>query len=245
VVVSKDTIQSVPLNTTEPSAVGKRGIGLTLSQDSGFILKKDGLRFLLSVAITDTSGSGWSQAKDNDTIGRFYKVKQTGNFFVCTIDLSKRNSFETHLLLEIKADGTVLKNERFFHGNYSCCWHNYYEGFNKIGDFFCIKTCVTGSGYCGTHIYIFKEIKPQEKQNSIVQSYWSSFSGDGLSQNLNSTIEWNNDYLLMHYELEKGKFDEKYTNFRVKRTDKFDVKYILKNAIWIATDSTKLRELDI
>lgn len=240
--VSKGTIQTIPLDTT---AVGKRNLGLTLSQDSGFILKKDGLRFLLSVAITDTSNSYWTSVKDNDTIAKFYKVKQTGNFLVCTIDLTKKYFFETHLLLEIKADGTILKNERFLHSNYPCCWDNCYEGFNKSGGFFCIKTCGTGSGYCGTHIYLFKEIKPQDKQNSIVESYRSSFSRDGISQNLSSTIEWHNDYLIMHYKLEEGELDENYRNFKVKHTDRFDVKYILQNDSWIATDSIKLKDLDM
>ncbi len=245
VAVSQDTIKIVAIEIAEPTAIGKRGNGLTFYQDSGFILKKDGLRFLLSAALTDTAGSYWSQVKDNDTIGKYYKVRQTGNFFVCTIDLSQKNNFETFLLLEIKADGTVLKNERFFHGNYLCCLPNYYEGFYKYGDYFCLKTCGTGSGYCGTNMYLFKEIKPQNEQNSIAESYSSFNCSIGLSIILSSTIELHNDYLIMHYELKNGEFNIIHPHFKVKQTDKFDVKYKLQNDTWVATDSTKLKDLDI
>jgi hypothetical protein len=88
-------------------------------------------------------------------------------------------------------------------------------------------------------------MKSQDNQNSIVQSYWSSFGRGGLSHNLSSTIEWHSDHMLLHYELEKGVFDENYVKFKVKETDRFDVKYILQNDSWVATDSTKLRDLDM
>ena len=230
---------------SELSAIGKRGYGLTLSNDSGFILKKDGLRFLLSVALTDTFGSHWtwSQIKDNDTIGKYYHVKQTGNFFVCTIGLAKNHLFESHLLLEIKTDGTILKNERFIHGNYPCCWDNYYEGFKKRGDYYYLKTCGTGSGYCGSRIYLFRKIMPQDKQNSIPESY-HAFFGDEQSEILNSTMEWQDNYLIMHYKLDSGNVDSNSKNFEAKKTDKFDVKYILLNDTWVATDSTKIKDMD-
>jgi len=243
---SKATLQAAHSDTIEHMAVGKRGFGLIFSQDSGFILKKDGLPFLLSVTLTDTSGSQWtwSQVKDNDTIGKYYQVKQTGNFFVCTIELTKKYAFVSHLLLEIKSDGTILKNERFIHGNYPCCWDNFYEGFKKRGEYFYFKTCGTGSGYCGSRIYLFKNIISQDKQNAIPESY-RSFSGDGQSEVLTSTMELRENYIIMHYKLETGNVDRNSKNFKAKKKDKFDIKYILHNSNWVATDSTKIKDLDL
>lgn len=243
--ISKNANNDIDSDTLEISAIGKYASGLMLSEDSGFILKKDGLRFLVSVSMTDTADSFWSNVMDNDTVGQFYRVRHTDNFYICIVDLSKKYSFETHLLFEIEPNGTVLRSERFFHGNYSCCWNNYYEGFYRCGEFFCLKTCGTGSGYCATHVYFFKDIKPQDQQNSIVESYWSSFGDDGNSQNLSSTIEWDNKSLIMHYELVKGIFDHNNSNFEEKHIEKFDVQYILQNNIWVVTDSASYNKLGI
>jgi len=231
------------------SSIEKEYFKLKLVNDSGFIQKKDGLLFLLSHGLTDTTDSHLDLMNDKDTIGKYYKVKQTGNFFYCLIGFSE--GFETHILFETKPDGTLLKSERFYHGNYSCCWDNYYEGFNKNGNYFSIKTCGTGSGYCGSHIYLFKNIIAQDQQNSIPEYYWASSVGghdaetDGpICHSLSSTIEFKLDYILMHYKLEKGVLGDS-LDFRIRSTEKFDVKFIMKNGMWEATDSTKLNMLDM
>lgn len=217
---------------------------LILSNDSGFVIKKNGLPFLLATSLTDTTDSFWNQAKDNDTIGKYYKVRETGSYFYCSIDLTKKYTFETHLLIEINPVGEILKSERYFHGNYPCCWDNYYEGFNKFGDYFGLKTCGTGSGYCASYLYLFKDILPQEKQNSIPQSYWSSLGAGGLSQSFSSEMEFKKDKLVLHYKLEDGELDDS-SNFKIKKTKTFDVNYVFKNNKWTTNDSSKFEGLDL
>ncbi len=221
-----------------------RNSKLILSHDSGFVIKKNGLSFLLANALTDTTDSFWNQLKDSDTIGKYYKVRETNNYFYCTIDLTRKYTFETHLLIEINTIGDILKSERFFHGNYLCCWDNYYEGFKKYGDYFGIETCGTGSGYCASYLYLFKNILPQEKQNSIPQSYWSSLGAGGLSQRFSSEMKFKKDKLVLYYKIEYGELDDS-SNFNIKKTKTFDIEYLLKNNKWTTNDSSKFEGLDL
>lgn len=195
-------------------------------------------------ALADTSNTSWSTITDKDTIGKYYKIRETGNYLCCVLDVGQEGEFETHLLLEIKPNGTPIKTERFLHGNYPCCWGNHYEGFNRYGDYFSLKTCGTGSGYCASYLYLFKTLKPQEAQNSIAESYWSAFSGDELVHSLTSTLEVGPDSVVMHYRLKKGILGDD-SNFKIKETDIFDVAYHWNDHTWIATDSTKLKTLDL
>jgi hypothetical protein len=242
---SVSVLEKISTENDDTLAIGKKGIGLNFSNDSGYVVKKNGLPFLLSIMMTDTINSFWSHAKENDTIGKYYRNTESGTYFICLIDLSSKFDFETHLLLEIKADGTVIKNERYFHGNYSCCWNNYYEGFYKRNNFFVMTTCGTGSGYCGSQIYIFKEIIPQNSQKSISKSYWSSNGEDKYSLNLSSAIEWKEDCLLVHYTLEKGKLIKKYSKFKVKKSEKFEIQYLLKNGQWEPVELNNINKLGI
>ena len=210
-------------------------------KDSGYIVKKKGLDFLVSSALTDTLNSYWNQAKDNDTIGKYYKDHASNNYFMCFVDLAKKYSFETHMLIEVNENGEIMKKERFFHGNYSCCWKNYYEGFSKRGKYFCLKTCGTGSGYCASYLYLFKEILPQESQNSIPEEYWSS---SGITQKFTSQMELGNNELTMHYKLEIGELSDS-SAFRADQTRTFDVNYFFKNKKWITKDESKFDGLDL
>ena len=221
-----------------------RSSKLMLENDSGFVIKKNGLPFLLETSLTDTIDSFWNQVKDSDTIGKYYKVSQTGNYFYCSIDLTRKYSFETHLLIEIKPSGEILRFERFFHGNYPCCWDNYYEGFNTFGEYFGLKTCETGSGYCASYLYLFKEILPQDKQNSIPQTYWSSIGAGGLSQSLSSEMEFKKDNLFVYYKLEDGELDDR-SNFNIQKIKTLEVKYMFKNNTWITNDCSKFDGLNL
>ncbi|RYD80371.1 MAG: hypothetical protein EOP53_08130 [Sphingobacteriales bacterium] len=142
-----------------------------ISGDSGFIKKADGLNLLISYKLTDTTNSFWRQIKDNDTIGKFYKIKETGNYYLCLLDVSSKNNWATHLILELNKNNEIIKTERFTHSNYHCCWKNDYEGFNKYGEYFGLKIFGTGSGYCATYLFLFKELLPQKSQMGNKRQY--------------------------------------------------------------------------
>ncbi|UUC44782.1 hypothetical protein [Flavobacterium cerinum] len=205
--------------------------------DSGFVTKKEGLLFLLTKKLTDTVDSYWNHAKENDTIGKYYKIKETGHYYFCTIDLSSKYNFETHLLIEIKENGTIVDTERFYHGAYPCCWGNYYDGFQKYGHFFGIKTCATGSGYCAGYLHLFQNKLAQGEFLEIPVDLWSSLGFNGLSQKLDSWIVAKKDTLLVHYTLEEGKLNED-SDFQVQHTQKITVTYRFENNKWITHDDT-------
>jgi hypothetical protein len=216
---------------------------LELLMDSGFVTKKVGLPFLLSNNLTDTTESSWEIVNDNDTIAKYYKVKESGHYYYCSIDLSRQYSFETHLIIELSSEGEIIKSERFLHGNYSCCWNNYYDGFNKYGDYYGIDICGTGSGYCTTYLFLFKNLIPQNSQKEIPINYWSS-SGEGESYSLSSSMNLNKEIIIMHYRLDEGELDDS-LNFKINKSREFDVEFNLIKGIWTTNDTAKFECLDM
>jgi len=206
------------------------------SKDSGFIKKNEGLRILLSDSLTDTVNTNWRWIDKNDTIGNYYKDKTSGDYFVCIIDI--QGTFETHWILEIKPDGSIIKSERYRHGNYGCCWNNYYEGFKKYGDYFGIKICGTGSGFCSSDLYIFKEIRSEDEQKPIPE-YHLTLGPNNCFAKLSSLIEFKDDYIIMHYKFECGKLKND-SIYQTNTIEKYDVKYIYIKQFWAAKDTTRL-----
>lgn len=215
---------------------------LILSSDSGFVTKKMGLSFLLSNNLTDTSEFFWNQIVESDTIAKYYQIIDNGNYIYCTIELSKEYSFRTNLLIELTKEGEIVRIERFFHGNNPCCWKNYYEGFHKYGEYFGIKICGTGSGYCASYLFLFKDIISQDSQKAIPLRFWSYCGGQ--AQCFNSAMEIEKDILRMHYKLEDGILDDS-SNFKVTNTKTFEVKYFFRDKVWNTNDSLKFEGLDL
>ncbi|WP_421799804.1 hypothetical protein [Haliscomenobacter sp.] len=235
-----------PENQTSQSKSASSGLHpLPLRQDSGFVTKKDGLPFLIANKLTDTVGSYWDNLQDGDTLGKYYKIKESGHFYYCSIDYSPEYTFETHLIIELNQAGKVLQSARFFHGHYHCCWDNRFEGFNRYGDFFGIKTCSTGSGFCATDLYLFKKLRQQEEQTSIPLGLWSAFGNDiGEPRSISANLEWNKNELIVHYLLEDGVLDDE-GNFKVKLTRKMDATFIFKNQHWVCKDREQLAKFDL
>ncbi len=214
-------------------------ISLFPSPDSGFILKNSGLDFLLVNALTDTAADSWWKS-DADTIGRYYLDEQSGNYITCMLDLSHKYNFETHLLMEITPSGKLVRSERFFHGNYPCCWSNYYDGFRKYGKYYGMNTCGTGSGFCSDHLYLFRQIRAQDSMRSIPQSSFSAFCL-GMTCTLSSTMDISDTILIMHYVYAKEGYDS--TSSAQNETDSFDVLYHYRNAEWITTDTDRFKDI--
>jgi len=224
---------------------------LTLTQDSGFITFKEGLDFLLSNSLTDTTyGSSWWGVckKQTDTIGKYYKIENSDNYIMCLIDLGsiEKYDFETHIIIEIDAKGELLKSERFLHWHSSCCWDNHYDGFSKYGDFFGIEICGTGSGFCSSRLCLFKEVMPQNSVFYIPLRIW--FSSEYSFLHLYSSIEIKENELIIHYTKEAGEVQENETddffNIKIDYTDEFSIKYFYENGKWDTKDKSKLKELE-
>ena len=215
--------------------------------DSGYILKQEGITFLLKMKGNDTIDVNSSTFKDTDTIGKYYKNK-TGNYIACILDIIHPHKNLHPVVLEYKPDGTILKNEHFY-GGYLCCWNNNHEGFQKHGDYYSIKTCETGSGFCGGHINVFREPEPQTL-NYIPASAWSTWclyqaeEAPALACSMTSTISIKSDTVFVHYKLKTLEPDDSEdVNYNVINTEFFDIKYVKRETGWEALDTINLSRI--
>jgi len=210
---------------------------LKLTDDSGYIIKKDAYRALIKAEVCDSTFFHWEYYKDHDTIGKYFKIRSNGNFMVC---LYFNDGYQ---LFEVKPNGSIIKNELYGIAMYGCCIDNIDDAFRKYGDYFYLKTCNTGSGYCAGYFYLFKNLRPQNYENEIHESVFYVMAGfwddEMISQILSSTMIWDNDGFVMKFILKKGVFDDNDV-FVVKKTEKFDMRYMLKNEKWNSPDSAKL-----
>lgn len=99
-------------------------INLKLSNDFGYLNKSEGIDILDKIKMSSKADKGWEIIKQNDTVGKYFKSKETGNYILCIIDVQNKLEFETHILIELKKRGKtsfmVVAKERYLHGNYPC-----------------------------------------------------------------------------------------------------------------------------
>lgn len=193
--------------------------------DSGFVLKNELLPWVLEKKITDSIGTSWSLIKADDTLGKYYKTKDS-TYYLCFLDLSNKFDFETHIILEISSSGTILKNVRFIHWNYPS-W--LYLGFKKIKNYYYLPIYGTGAPYSSQHFYLFETLKPQNEMTAIPQYCWTGFSEhEGFMRNVQSDIILDKNNLTMKYkfiysdeETEKPDFTKNryYTLYFKRRND--------------------------
>ncbi len=206
--------------------------------DSGYVNKKDALAFLLKNQLTDTIESFWSLHGDSESIGKYYRIKNSKDYLLCVMDLSKKYTFETHLLMKTNSKGEITDTSRFMHWNYSSCLDNKAEAFNKYGDYYGLSICQTGSGFSAHYVYFFKDFVYQEKQNPILLFLYSGMGY--LSETITSSMKINNDIINVDYEVETIRETYKTET----KTVKFNADYFLKNNKWETKDSSKFNVIE-
>jgi hypothetical protein len=212
-------------------------IKLELNDDFGYLTKRAGLEILDQIKMTRKSDEWWEIIKDFDTIGKYFKSKETGNYILCLLDLQHTFDFETHVLIELKwiekNTYKVMAKERYFHGNYACCWTNSFSGFNQMSNYFTFDVCGTGSGFCGAKTYYFKNVMPQDSLIGIADQYSSEF--DTFLSTLVSTKHIKDNILTYHYRFEHFDINQE-EKIRPIGIDTFSIDYILKNNTWFCND---------
>ena len=227
-------------------------IEIDLSIDSGYILKREGIKLLLNINETKLKFNSWKNAEDTDTLGKYYFSSKSGNYILCVSDYSQQFDFETHILIELKRikknNFKVIAKERYFHGNYSCCWNNNFDGFQMNKNWFSFKECGTGSGFCSSHIHYFRKVLPQKKSTKLLDEI--SFCESELSESeycysiSSSEVSFPN-YITFNYTYEKFEISKDSETEKSIRKELFTVIYELKNGKWVANDSTKLKEYSL
>lgn len=217
-----------------------------LKGDSGFVSKENGIDWLLKLNKNDSVDLNFNGKKSSDTIGKFYKKPNSPNYYVYLSNIINPENYPSHYLFELNANGEILESELFLNGNYLCCVSKELDAFYKIDDYFFIKVCTTGSAFCASEVYAFKDIE-SKSQNPIINTIFNGMclptKNGFLACKLSSSIEIKPNSLIFHYRYDKGSF-KKSGKFKTKMSEQFDVEYVQKNKKWMALDSTKLKQLD-
>lgn len=223
-------------------------MSLTLINDSGYINKKQGLPFLLHRKFSDTTQKSWRYIKDTDTIAKYYK-KNKNTYFICFFDYNMiQYDFETNLLIEIKVSSKkqeVIKVERYFHGNYSCCWNNF-DGFQKKGDYFMFNYCGTGSGYCSSQMVIMQDVLPQEKASYILNNNSFCNSEFGYySTCYGRLLKISDSQVEIEYHYQNGKMGPNCFDGEVSEKNVYKITFTKHIDKWVPNDTTVYNKINI
>jgi len=212
--------------------------------DSGYVSIKSGENLLLELNKNDTIDFEYKQLKQSDTIGKYYRKLNSTNYILYLNDITNKRLSPSQFIIEVDSKGKIIKSERYVNGFYLCCWNNKFDGFAKINDYFYIKSCGTGSAFCSSELYFFKEITPQDNLNPIIKSVFNGMCETNgkkwLACLLESTFQTTENSIIFNYEYKSGvsKNSRKY-----KKIEKFNVEYHLKNNVWIANDTTRISQI--
>lgn len=184
-------------------------VHLKLSEQSGFILKDDGLTFLIGNSLIDTTkgSTRWNKIKQTDTIGKFFKLEINDNYLIC-LPYSLDHFSPLFIFVEITSQGEIVKYEIFNLGNYSK-WNYYYKSFSKYKGLFSIEAAggYNVGGYEYTDLYMFKELVPQDSINKIRIFEWEI----SYRYNFKYKIENIKYYQIYQYILALDSVTQKYT----------------------------------
>jgi hypothetical protein len=210
------------------------GYGAVFKGDTGFLIKRTALPYLLTVKLIDTTIADWSYTADNDTIGKYYQLDKDSGYLACILNYS-RDGGEHLSLFEIDPGGFVKKTFPYYYGTSHCCWSLVFDGFGRLGNYFFIRTCGTGTAFCGSELYLFKTAQSQDNQYPIFEWNWmGSDAADPTIHQVLSVVDVKGDSVAVYYKVMAG--------VEAVRVDSFDVKYRMVDDIWVASDSTGLKK---
>jgi hypothetical protein len=207
-------------------------------RDSGFLRKKEALE-ILKIANHTLYDSIPFQEELKDIaekayMGKYYKEKDQNKYILYIQYLSSSN-----YIFEIYPDLNIIKYRDFPSGNYNCCWASDFDGFKKIGEFYSIRYCGTGSGYCAGHVYIFKDLD-NVPENSIIEQCFmfnplekkNLYLSSSVSNVTNISIRFSYEYIEKNADSEK-----------LLLTKHIDVEYALAGNKWVAKDNIDIQEM--
>ncbi|HEY9262230.1 hypothetical protein [Chitinophaga sp.] len=210
------------------------GYGAVFKGDTGFIIKRTALPYLLSAKLIDTSIADWAYTADHDTIGKYYHLNKDSGYLACILTYNKDG--DEHLLLfEIDPDGCVKKTFQYYYGVSHCCWSAAFDGFGRLGNYFFIRACATSAAFCGSDLYLFKTAQSQDYQYPILEWNWvGSDAADPRMHQVFSVVAVKGDSVTVYYKVMAG--------VEAVLVDSFDVKYRMVDNRWVANDSSGLKK---
>lgn len=200
-------------------------------KDSGYLRKKEALEILkiASPGLYDSIPfqKSLKEISEKAYMGKYYKEKDQNKYILYIEYLSSSN-----YIFEIYPDLNIIKYRDFPSSNYNCCSSNF-DGFKKIGIFYSIRYCTTGSGYCAGHVYIFKDLE-SAPENSIIEQCFMFNPIKNIHIFLSSSVNniTNNSIRFSYEYIEKDGDSEK-----VLLIKHIDVEYVLVGNEWVAKDN--------
>lgn len=209
------------------------------------------LSYLDTDNVSDTSSYSFYRYyyESADTIGKYYKNESNGHYMAFMQTFGKEGESQLRIF-DIDTQNKTLKGDSLYiSGNWTCCWDAlpYSFGFRKIGDYYTVAICGSGTAYCCGSIYSFEDIE-HIPENTILT--YSSFAGMlGLPYHLlSSEIKAHNEGLRVFYEYEEGEnieINDSIVEQKATTQMRFTIDYILKDKQWCALDSTMINSLDL
>lgn len=226
--------------------------------DSGYIFKDNGLEILKYLASKDSTINiepdqnnylTWDSIASTDTLGIYYKDEGQNSYHAFIENIAYM--FDSSLLIEVDIENQSIKPEEFHGAMYKCCWNSRFDGFRKIGKYYYIKVCGTGSGYCAGDFYLFEDFS--DIGNTICESAFSSMMYVEGQENfgygyLHSELKLTEEGIRMNYTFEEGIHIEVNDSTIVPkelRTHKFKVDYTFQEGQWKAKDSTMFKTVPL
>ena len=206
-------------------------------QDSGFLRKKEALE-ILKIASPDLYDSIPFQEElkgisEKAYMGKYYKEKEQNKYILYIEYLSRSN-----YIFEIYPDLSIIKYRDFASGNYNCCSSNF-DGFKKVGIFYSIRHCGTGSGYCSGYIFLFKDLE-NAPEDSIIEQYFMFDPVKDIHIFLSSSVDnITNNSIRFSYEYIEKDADSK----KVILTKRIEVEYNLVGNKWVAKDNIDVEKM--
>jgi hypothetical protein len=205
---------------------------------SGFLRKKEAVEILkianLNLYDSIPFQKELKEIPESAYLGKYYKEKDQNKYILYIGYLSRSN-----FVFEIYPDLNIIKYRDFASGNYNCCWDSDFDGFKKIGKFYSILYCGTGSGYCTGHVYIFKDLE-SVPENSIIEQ---CFMFDPIKNEhifLSSSVNnITNTSIRFSYEYQERDADSE----KILLTKHIDVEYVLVGNEWVAKDNIDIQEM--
>ncbi|MBO9732497.1 MAG: hypothetical protein J7623_27895 [Chitinophaga sp.] len=210
------------------------GYGAVFKGDSGVIIKKPAWPYLIAAKLIDTTlTTDWSYINDTDTIGKYYRLNDEVTYLACILHYTG-DGRENLLLFETNSRGAVTKSFHYYYGVAHCCWMHAFDGFGRMGNYFFVRTCGTGTSMCTSELYLFKTALAQEAQQPVSEWYWmGSNAADPAIHGVSSVVNVQGDSVQVHYTVVAG--------VAPMRTDSFDITYHLLRGKWVASDSTAFK----
>ena len=236
---------------------------LILTNDSGFVTKKEGLAFLVANSLIDNFKDK-SDIGDNvnstDTIGKYYRMVNSRNYIICL--LLKFGQTYLPFIIEITPNGDLVKSEFLWELTFPVEYKPY-NNFFMCSDFFVFTTYgAYGFGERACYgIYLFKDILlPRDSITYISRSCLEDIPNhkyiNAKKHNFDnvkakcytSSMKIKKGGLIFYYTLREGKRisneNGKYYSYEFhKIKKKLTIKYHYENGKWNTNDTNKLKKL--